>query len=434
MATSGAPGGMSTRRPLLVVALLLVIASSGARAQSITLREDETRPVPDWTVVPYGFFSESFGLGLGLGAGYSGPFQEQSMLLGTAAWGSRDAYLVAGAITDLQGHFSRRLFYNPVFLFARYADDRVYINGNPGFPDEIAGSNDSSADNYILENQWDNWAEFQLHYVLPTGHGRDQIISRYHLRRGILAEGASGGEAWDPFASGRTSLMLTPRWREMTLDYEGDEDLEFRTFNLRAGIEYDNRDYPMNPGRGSYQKIQYTRDGERVDEANAWQVIEGQWAWVVDLPEADWMRQHTLVLEAWTADTPSWERNSTAGRPPFYEGATLGGFYRLRGYEGSRFHDRSAICYSLEYRMIPEWNPLSDVDALDVFKIDWWQWVLFAEAGRVAPAWSLETLHEEMKYDAGVSLRVMVLKAVGRIDVAVSDEGTRVSAMYGHPF
>ena len=84
--------------------------------------------------------------------------------------------------------------------------------------------------------------------------------------------------------------------------------------------------------------------------------------------------------------------------------------------------------------MIPEWNPLSDVDALDVFKIDWWQWVLFAEAGRVAPSWSLETLHEEMKYDAGVSLRVMVLKAVGRIDVAVSDEGTRVSAMYGHPF
>jgi hypothetical protein len=430
------------KRGAFFYVLLAFLAGGSLRvgAQSITLREDEDRPLPDWTVVPYGFYSGSFGVGLGLGAGYTGRFQEQSTLLGTVAWGSRDAYIIAGGATHVQGHFSRRLFYNPIFSFARYSDDRIFINGNPYFPDEIAGSNDSSGDNYIVKSQWDNWAEFKTHYVLPIGQGRDTIISRYKLNRGILAEGASGGDVWNPLVSGRTHITFAPRWREMTLDYEGDEDLEFSTFNLRLGIEYDNRDYPMNPSRGSFQKITYTRDGERIDEANAWQVVEGQWAWFVDLPEADWMRQQVLVLEVWTADTPSWDTETVAGldvpkgRTPFFEGATLGGFYRMRGFEGSRFHDRSAICYSLEYRVIPDWNPLGEIPALGLFKIDWWQWVFFAEAGRVAPEWDIETLHEDMKVDAGISLRAMILKAVCRVDVAVSGEGMRVSAMYGHPF
>lgn len=139
------------------------------------------------------------------------------------------------------------------------------------------------------------------------------------------------------------------------------------------------------------------------------------------------MRQQVLVLEAWTAHT-------IRGTTPHFEGATLGGFYRLRGYEGSRFHDQSAICYSLEYRMIPDWNPFRKFEALEVFKIDWWQCVLFAEAGRVAPEWNMELLHEEMKYDAGISLRAMILKSVGRIDIAASEEGLRIAAMYGHPF
>lgn len=72
--------------------------------------------------------------------------------------------------------------------------------------------------------------------------------------------------------------------------------------------------------------------------------------------------------------------------------------------------------------------------AFEIFKIDWWQWVLFAEAGRVAPEWDFSTLHDDMKYDAGISLRAMILKSVGRIDIAGSEEGLRVTAMYGHPF
>lgn len=420
--------------------LLLPLCAADVFAQSITLREDESRRFEDLTVVPFGFFSESFGLGLGVGAGYAAAFQDQASLLGTVTAGTRGSYTVAGAGVDYRAPGTERLFLSPMLCVSRYVNDRVYVDGNPDYPDSRAGSNDSDPNDFLEETQWDNWAEMPIRYLLPIGHGRDSIISHYKLDHGLLLSGATGGESWNPFSSGRSYLEVTPRWREMTLDYGGTEDLDFSTFNVRAAVEYDNRDYPANPSRGSFQRIAYTRDGEQVDSANAWDVVEGEWSCVYSLPAADWMRQQTLALNVWTANSPSWKTETrdgagtTSGMPPFFEGATLGGFYHMRGYEASRFHDKAAICYQLEYRVIPAWHPIGELEKLGMFKIDWWQWVFFAEAGRVAPEWSFNTLHEDMKFDAGISVRAMIAKAIGRVDFAASDEGLRVTAMYGHPF
>ena len=82
----------------------------------------------------------------------------------------------------------------------------------------------------------------------------------------------------------------------------------------------------------------------------------------------------------------------------------------------------------------PKWQPLREVKWLRPFEIDWWQLVLFAEAGRVAGNWSIEELHKDMKFDGGISLRLMLLKAVGRLDFASSDESFSVTALVGHPF
>ncbi len=419
----------------------VVLGSVGpAFAQSITLREDESRRYEDWTVIPFGFFSESFGLGLGVGAGYAGAIQEQASLLGTVTVGTRGSYTVAGGLLDLQAPGVDRLFIDTMFCVGHYVNDRVYVDGNPAYPEVRAGANESDPNDFLEETQWDNWAELPLRYVLPLGHGRDTIVSRYQLDHGLLLRGASGGEVWNPLVSGRSYVELTPRWREMTLDYGGPEDLEFSTFNLRAAVEYDNRDYPSNPGRGSFQRIAYTRDGKRLDAAHAWDVLEGEWSCAYSLPPAGWMRQQVLALGVWTAESLSWDTEQQdgaeviTGQPPFFEGATLGGFYHMRGYEASRFHDKAAICYSLEYRVIPAWHPIGELERLRIFEIDWWQWVLFAEAGRVAPEWKASTLHEDMKYDAGISIRAMIAKAIARVDFAVSEEGMRVTAMYGHPF
>jgi hypothetical protein len=52
----------------------------------------------------------------------------------------------------------------------------------------------------------------------------------------------------------------------------------------------------------------------------------------------------------------------------------------------------------------------------------------------VAPEWNVSTLHEDMKTDYGFSLRMMIMKAVGRLDFATSDEGFAVTVLIGHPF
>ena len=56
------------------------------------------------------------------------------------------------------------------------------------------------------------------------------------------------------------------------------------------------------------------------------------------------------------------------------------------------------------------------------------------EYGRVAPEWDLKELHESMKHDVGLSMRVMAAQNIARIDLVWSDEDTATWLMYGHPF
>jgi hypothetical protein len=67
-------------------------------------------------------------------------------------------------------------------------------------------------------------------------------------------------------------------------------------------------------------------------------------------------------------------------------------------------------------------------------EIDWWQLVPFVEVGRVAEKWSVSELHTDMKWDVGLGVRVMLKRLIGRIDIAVGDEGAGVQMMVGHPF
>ena len=66
--------------------------------------------------------------------------------------------------------------------------------------------------------------------------------------------------------------------------------------------------------------------------------------------------------------------------------------------------------------------------------VEWLQFVPFVEVGRVAPNWNLKDLHRDMKWDAGLGLRVRAKGLVARIDVAGSDEGVGVAMMVSQPF
>ncbi len=85
--------------------------------------------------------------------------------------------------------------------------------------------------------------------------------------------------------------------------------------------------------------------------------------------------------------------------------------------------------------MTPKWNPLAEISWLQRYlEIAWWQWVPFVEVGQVAPSWSVDELHSDMKWDVGFGVRAMAIGLVVRIDTAVSDEGLRVQMMVSQPF
>jgi hypothetical protein len=106
----------------------------------------------------------------------------------------------------------------------------------------------------------------------------------------------------------------------------------------------------------------------------------------------------------------------------------------MRAYPSNRFNDRSAIYSTAEYRYTPHWNPIGEISWLRWLKMDWWQFVGFVEGGRVANEYSFSELFSDWKVDVGLGLRAMMAGGMIRFDWAVSDEGSSMWVMFGHPF
>jgi len=423
-----------------IVITMLLFISAFASAQSIVLDKDEERVYQELNWIPYAFFSESFGLGFGVGAAYSGWPAEAASVLGAFTLGTKGSYNVALGLSDYQMPGVPRLVLEPLVISGLYRNQRVYIGQSPAFPGERAGSNGSDQENYVDVTQWDTRVQLQLHYLLPIGDGKEDVVHKYIIDRGFLIRNPSGGDTWNPFASGRTRLSLTPEWRGQKLRDENEKELPIKTLNVEIALKYDNRDFPFNATRGSYQRVAYQRDFDDNKYFGEWEAWTFDASKLIDLGSSEWTRQRVLALGFWTAFVPTWETKKINGvrvvtkRPPYYDGATLGGIYRMRAYEDNRWQDKAAIYYSAEYRVVPEWQPLLKQEWLKWAAIQYWQWVVFAEAGQVAPHYNINDLHEKMRLDAGFGLRGMIHKALCRLDISFGEEGSRIVAMYGQPF
>ena len=82
--------------------------------------------------------------------------QKQATILTTAIVGNKGGmgFLVGH---DIQMPLIDRLFLDPVASVGYYSDSDSYINGNPHYANERAGSNDSDEDNYVKGDGWDNF-------------------------------------------------------------------------------------------------------------------------------------------------------------------------------------------------------------------------------------------------------------------------------------
>ncbi|MCB0343850.1 MAG: BamA/TamA family outer membrane protein [Bdellovibrionales bacterium] len=387
-------------------------------------------------LIPYAFSSESLEVAFGLAGGTGGYLQEQMTTFAALLYSSNESGGVYLFLNQYQLPFAERLFLSANFSLAHYTQYRTYVDGNPDYPDSRAGSNESNKDDFIEQNGYDRWASLITEYVFPLGDSEDKPIDEYILKRGLLVEGASGSGPFNPLKSGKTTAKLEWFWRSPGYDFDEFNDFYY-TNGLKFQTTYDNTDFYTNPSTGSRVRAAIARDFGMFNSTNTWTTLRADWSKYFSLGETEDIRQQVLAFNVWTAYTPTWNDDCTGPiehRPPFEQGASLGGFYRMRGFADGRFIDKAAVYYGAEYRLIPDWNPTSDNRYLKFLDIDWFQLVGFGELGRVADTWGLKEFHNDMKWDAGFGIRGMFSKAVLRLDFAYSDEGVQVWAMVGHPW
>ncbi len=406
--------------------LLLLLSISGQIFADRVVRElgrEDGEPKP--YIFPYGFSSESMGLVVGVAGGISGLPQEQNSLFTTALISSDGAAAVYAFFSNYQFSQNSHLFLDARLGIGEFPQQRAYIDTSPPGSDPPAGSNDSAADNFVDADGFSSWIEIDFKYVFDIGNAKSNPVNLYTLSNGLLVGGASGGEVFNPFKSGRTYLQTTLFHHDR--DYEVDSDILLSTTGIGLSFKYDNTDFPINPGLGSILNVGFKYD-PGFNENEGWLVAEFEFSKFITLPHGSYADQQVIALNFWTADTLS------EAPSPHYYGVTLGGLYRLRAYPIERFHDNSAIYYSVELRTIPKSDILRNIDFLEFAKLEWWEIAFFYETGRVAPDWDLKELHSSMKWDIGISLRVMAFNDIGRLDIAWSEEDTTIWLMYGHPF
>lgn len=420
----------------LLAGCILVLWMGHAHAQEDTL-EPPQRDADRVLRLPYAFWNESFGASFGYVYAVSGYPQPRSALLGTVMAGDNGAVMGFVMGQDIRLFGVDRLFFDPIVSVGHYDHLDAYVDGNPAFPDSRAGSNTSDAKDFITGRGSDTFFRFRVRYLLPMGSGRDHVVPDYRFSEGLLTGGASGATAWNPRASGRTYLEVRPFYRAQ--DIRNDDVAEEQSTNgLEFGVSWDNRDYPGNPSRGNSMTLKATRDWGWGDSSASWTNFSAEYDHYVLLGEGKHFRQRVLALDFWTSCSTTWDvqpDGTIAHRPPAFIGATLGGLFRMRAFPAQRFSDKAAVYYGAELRMIPEWNPIERIPWLqERMGVEWIQLVGFAEAGRVAPEYRLDVLHEDLQWDAGLGLRFRAKGMVARVDVAWSDEGAGVQMMVGQPF
>ena len=319
-----------------------------------------------------------------------------------------------------------RLFVDAAVGWGEFPQQRAYLDIEPPVNKPPAGSNDSSEDDFFNTNGLSEWIEIDFKYVLDIGHGRYTPINTYTLSNGLLVGGASGGGVFNPFKSGRSYLQAKLFHQDRDYD-DVDPSTALKTGGFGLSFKYDNTDFQVNPSTGNVLEIGFKHDPGNYD-SNSWTLGELEYSQYFKLTPGAKVEQSVIAIDFWTA------HNFDNDSAPYYMGPTLGGLYRLRAYPIERFHDTSAIYYSVEYRVIPESDLLRDLSFLEFANLEWWSLATFIEYGRVAPEWDFEELHKSMKRDIGLSMRVMAAQDIARLDLVWSRDDTAAWLMYGHPF
>ncbi|WP_076410171.1 BamA/TamA family outer membrane protein [Shewanella sp. UCD-KL12] len=419
-----------------------VVSAPAANVKTSVNRVESPDRVKESLILPYLFSSESMGLNLGVGGMLNGYYQDQ-MTIGGTVFGGEVSKAGGGGVWNFKLPKTERFFLSVYGMMGYYPKQRAYAGGTLDFIPismPLPGSNDSAQTQYLEADGSSNWFDIKLEYALPFGATANKGMVEYQLKNGLLISEPSGGDSWNPLTHGATVVVLRQFNRYQSFEFE-EEELDGTIHAIELGILHDNTDFSINPSTGSSQYLSISHDAAWLDSDNEWTFINLDMSKYFSFGSSEYAHQRILALNFWTGYSPSWELEydgiggkKVIGNAPYNEAATLGGFYRMRGYDQNRFHDKASIYGSAEYRYTLKYNPIEDVNWLKFLKIDWFQLVGFVEAGRVGAEYTASELLTDLKYDAGFSIRAMAAGLVVRTDIAVSDEGTNTWVMVDHPF
>lgn len=365
----------------------------------------------DNVFLPFFFSTETLGNTVGVAGVAKGVGQPQAALFGAALYTDKKSYV--GFLSAYNYSLTDNLLFSSQLYQALYNDNPYYIGSQ--------GNNDSHERDQTITNGLEQNYEAEFKFLLPWGTVAENGLN------GVFQPVRDVSFA-SPLESGVSSVIVTPFYSSRRLDINNTTE---KATGIELILDWDNRDSVRNPTKGSHTALTTTVGAEGWQSKDLWTKVEFQNSQYFALgPLGDWFDQQVVALDFYTADTPNWNNE----RPPEQERVSLGGLYRLRGYTSGRFHGRSAVHYSAEYRVIPDWQPLDDIPLINYYDLPWWQWVFFAEAGRVADHYDLETLHTDMQWNLGAAVRFQVEGIVVRAEFAEgADEGT-FRVMINQPF
>ncbi|WP_370979876.1 hypothetical protein [Agaribacterium sp. ZY112] len=425
---------------LLALALIntSITLASPASTKFAIEREEKDEGFGHQLWIPYAFSTESMGTNLGLGYVRKGFYQPQMTVAATVFGGDSEAYAVM--LNDFRLPYTDRLYLSALGMYGDYPKLKAYaLPQETRWPSEQArpGSNDSSNELFIESQGQNNWMDVRLEFVLPIGSAKKQGWMEYKTRGGLLSSDSSRKGHWNPLTSGVSVALLRRLWREQIYESELGR-LDAKSASWQLGFHYDNSDFPANPSTGTKQFIAYTSDNSPLKQST-WDFIEAEHSQYMYLGQGLGAKQRVLAVTAWAGYSPSWQVHTEgdesylSNTPIYGEGATLGGFDRMRGFDSNRFSDKAALYLAAEYRHTLDWNPADSWKLLRRFNLDWLQVVAFAESGRVHSDFNTRLL-QDMHQDIGVGLRAYFSTMVGRLDFAVSNEQAGMWLMVGQSF
>ena len=431
---------------LFLINALLVVTISSAQAKppsqvKYSVQRQENTKMRESLVLPYAFSTDDMGTVIGIGAMATGLYQKQ-MTVGSTIYGGGESKGLALSLWDYRILDSERFFFSAIGMVGEFPLLRAYspLPGEFSAPSSPrAGSNDSSFDDFIQAEGSSNWWDVKLEYVLPWGSAEKQSMASYQLQGGLLKNEVQIAD-WNPFKTG-TSILVARQFNRYQQYRDEEGELSGAVHGLELGLLYDNTDFPVNPSQGSSQYIAFSYNPQWLESKEQWTFVEMEASKYFSLGANSFAKQNIIAVNAWLGYSPSWQvsqndagNNLVTHNPPFLEGATLGGMYRLRGFRQNRFHDKASIYATAEYRMTLDYNPIANVRWLNFLHLDWLQTVFYLEGGRVSPTLHRDTLFSDWKTDVGVSLRALTAGIVVRLDFTQSKEGTSTWLMVGHPF